>query len=176
MSVAAVCMGHDALNFVQQANALACVCVQGVLQNLTSTVGSAASSMSSSAKNAVNRLTGDSNNGGLGPMPGSTVRPQSLTCASGACVALSGAPCGLPLHHNCCRRYQVVLSTVCCTYCNALHNLVHNMVCSQSAHTVRPAACGTCLANRCISYLFIQSKDAFTNLLFLYLLSPFLSV
>ncbi|KAL3150906.1 hypothetical protein ABBQ32_000657 [Trebouxia sp. C0010 RCD-2024] len=41
---------------------------KGVLQNLTSTVGSAASSVSSSAKNAVNRLTGDGNNGGLGPM------------------------------------------------------------------------------------------------------------
>ena len=52
--------------------------VQGVLQNLTSTVGSAASSVSSSAKNAVNRLTGDGNNGGLGPMTGSPVCSNSL--------------------------------------------------------------------------------------------------
>lgn len=39
--------------------------MQGVLQSLTSTVGSAASTVTSGAKNAVSRLTGDqpSNNG-----------------------------------------------------------------------------------------------------------------
>lgn len=57
---------------VHQDNTLAFF-VQGVLQNLTSTVGSAASSVSSSAKNAVNRLTGDGNNGGLGSMTGPPV-------------------------------------------------------------------------------------------------------
>lgn len=45
---------------------------KGVLQSLTSTVGSAASTVTSTAKNAVNRLTGDGNNGLTPGITGST--------------------------------------------------------------------------------------------------------
>lgn len=48
--------------------------MQGVLQTLTSTVGSAASTVSSGAKNAVNRLTGDqTSNNGFSGTPGTMV-------------------------------------------------------------------------------------------------------
>ena len=47
--------------------------MQGVLQNLTSTVGSAASTVSSTVRSGVNRLTGEQPSDGLSGLPGSTV-------------------------------------------------------------------------------------------------------
>lgn len=61
--------------------------LQGVLQSLTSTVGSAASTVTSTAKSAVNRLTGDGSNG-LTQSYGPTVRDPSCR-HSDPCVCTS---------------------------------------------------------------------------------------
>ena len=53
-------------------------CVQGMLQSITSSVGSAATTVTSSAKNAVNRLTGDGTNGTSPGYAGPTVCTLAL--------------------------------------------------------------------------------------------------
>ena len=75
-----------------------CCAMQGVLQSLTSTVGSAASTVTSGAKSAVNRLTGESNNNGFagtsGPLVSTSSRPLALTrcwcCTCRPCCDLMG--------------------------------------------------------------------------------------
>ncbi len=59
--------------------------VQGVLQSLTSTVGSAASTVTTTAKSAVNRLTGDGSNG-LTPSYGTTVRHNLQQALQSQCA------------------------------------------------------------------------------------------